>query len=206
LYLSHDQALGAFMGENYLQLVDSSVPLAEASREGARMVQWLQRRSIVGPAQREGDLNRQDLGLTQEHRLSQIDTMVYRPGPNYREACESDHLLRLQHNWLTVIAERTVFHAGDSGLGIYCLRCDEEQSQHGEDWNDAVTAWWGGQQESLTCMKCGHEAPLSGWRFDPVWGFGNLGFSFHNWDLHPRFIMEFEKELGRPLTVVTVHP
>jgi hypothetical protein len=194
------------MGENYIQLIDPGVPLAEAPHEGARMVQWLQGRGIIGPAQREGDLNRQDFGLTKEAGLGQIDATMYRPGPNYREACESDGLLRLQHNWLTVIAERTVFHAGDSGPGIYCLRCDEEQSQHSEDWNDALAAWWVGQPESLTCVKCGHKAPLSGWRFDPVWGFGNLGFSFHNWLLYPHFIQEFEKQLGRPLTVVIVHP
>lgn len=80
------------MGENYTQLVDSKVTLADAPREGARMINWLQGRGIIGPAQREGDLNRKDLGLPEQHRLSRIDTTVYRPGPNYREACRSDYL------------------------------------------------------------------------------------------------------------------
>ncbi len=193
------------MGENYTQLVDSRVSLADAPGEGARMLRWLQTRGIVGEGQREGDLYREFIS-DDESSLTKIDTTVYRPGPHYRKASMYDDPERLHHNWLTIYTEHSVYHAGEFGVGIYCTACGDEQSQHGEAWSDAIQTWWEGQPETLVCEKCGYEAPLSGWRFDPVWGFGNLCFSFHNWHLYPHFIEEFEKELGRPLTVVIVYP
>jgi hypothetical protein len=196
------------MGENYTQLVDSQVNLADAAEEGARMLRWLQVRGIVGPARREGDLYLEDYGpdLSPAGKsLAEIDTIVYRPGPNYRQAAMYDGPAHLHHNWLEIITERTVFHAGDGGLGVFCIQCSHEQPVHGV-LDEAIMTWWKGDPETLVCENCGHAAPLSGYKFDPVFGFGNLGFSFHNWHLYPEFIEAFQKELGRPLTVVIVHP
>jgi hypothetical protein len=195
------------MGTSYTDLVDSHVSLADAPREGARMVKWLQARGIIGEGQREGDLypiRPDDPPSVQAWKNS--DRLVYPPGPNYREA--STQVGREDHypDWFRVYTDRRVYHAGVNELEIYCTQCGDEQVQHGDAWSDAIKTWLAEKPETLVCAKCGHAAPLSGWTFDWVWGFGNLGFKFDSlWELNSHFIEAFEKELGRPLTVVTGH-
>ncbi len=189
------------MGDFNTILVDSEVSLDDAPHEAARMISWLHGRGIIGPAEVEqGDCRGPD------GSYAKVAVNVYRPGPSFKEASEYDETLRLSHNYLEVTTQRTIFTAGDNGIGIYCTRCDTEQTRLGDEWNDAFQTWFDGHPEPLTCVRCGHVAQLSGWRFDPVFGFGNLGFRFNNWFLSSSFVQAFERELGRPLTIVHEHP
>lgn len=189
------------MGEFNTILVDPQVSLDDAPREAARMIAWLQARGIIGPAEVEEGHPKLPDGS-----YGKVGYTVYRPGPNFREASENESVLTLHYNYLEVTTERTIFTAGDNGIGIYCVECNTEQTALGDEWNNAFQTWWEGHPEPLTCIQCGHTAHLAGWRFDPVFGFGNLGFSFNNWFPLPSFIQAFERELGRPLTVVHEHP
>lgn len=72
-------------------------------------------------------------------------------------------------------------------------------------WSDAVSDWYEGKTESLACFQCDFDSLLSGWQFNPQWAFGNLGFSFHNWDIHDDFIAKFEHALGSKIIAVYQH-
>jgi Zn ribbon nucleic-acid-binding protein len=189
------------MGDFNTILVDFTVSLDNSLHVAGRMMSWLQAKCIVGPPEVEEEYAHASAGS-----YSKVENIVYRPGPNFREASEDDRPLRLSYNYLEITTERTIFTAGDNGIGIYCTKCSTEQTELGHAWNDAFQTWFEGHPEPLTCVRCGYAAHLSGWRFDPVFGFGNLGFRFCNWFLRPTFIQAFERELGRPLTVVHEHP
>ncbi|WP_114945918.1 hypothetical protein [Microvirga calopogonii] len=189
------------MGDFNTILVDSQVSLDDAPHEAARMISWLQRGGIIGPAKVEEGYRRGPDGS-----YAKVDVNVYRPGAKFREASEGDGPLKLSYNYLEVTTERTIFTAGDNGIGIYCTQCDAEQTRLGDEWNNAFQTWFDGHPEPLTCIQCAQTAHLSEWRFDPVFGFGNLGFRFNNWSLLSSFLQAFERELGRPLTIVHQHP
>jgi hypothetical protein len=196
------------MSTHYMILVVSDVNLDLAKIEAERMLIWLQDRKIVGAGQRQGDICKAWLGkylLEENSTLTSNDTIVYQPGEHSRNVCLYDTPGDTFDNWLEVVIERTVFHAGEGGIQIFCPQCQTEQVEQGADWSTAVQTWFNGGEENLACVNCNYRAPLSGWRFDPPWGFGNLGFSFSNWVLKSEFIEEFAKELGRPVTVVRQH-
>jgi hypothetical protein len=106
------------MGAFYTVLVDSSVGLDEAPGEAARMVNWLQERGIIASTEVEkGSAESPDCSD------NQVENTVYRPGPNFLEASDDADdprfsILRLEDNSLEVVSKRTIFHAGDNGIGI----------------------------------------------------------------------------------------
>ncbi len=189
------------MGGRFTQLVDSQINLREAAGEGARMVAWLQARGIIGSGRRRGNVWKEQFGSA---LIEGADAMVYPPGPNFHEAHEESYPDdKPNGDWCEVIAERRVYPPGGS-FEILCPRCGEDQVKLGKAWSETIDAWYHGWPKNLVCAACGHEAPLSGWRFEDPWGFGNLCFSFESWNLHPEFIKAFEEELGRPLSVVNL--
>ncbi|MGO2305220.1 MAG: hypothetical protein ACTH5W_11040 [Providencia sp.] len=179
-------------------LVAPDINLEDAPKEAARMLSWLKQQGIIDPI----------------FQGIEDDEIIYRPTAEYKEPVLyviDDNVVPTQlpentlKNYLTIVTERTVFHAGGNGLGLYCPQCTSEQSERSNDWSDTVTDWYEGKPESLACINCGFDAPLSSWKFDPQWAFGHLGFSFHDWDISDAFIMEFEQTLGSEIIVVYQH-
>jgi hypothetical protein len=188
------------MGQ-FTQLVDPQINLREAAGEGARMVAWLQARGIIGSGRRRDEVWQEQFGHDSGHR---DDTTVYPPGSNFREAHEESYAGdKPNGDWLVVIAERGVYPPGGS-FEILCPCCGKDQVKLGDAWSEVIDAWYHGWPKNLVCAACGHEAPLSGWRFEDPWRFGNLCFSFESWSLRPEFIKAFEAELGRPVSVVNL--
>ncbi|MGG4607491.1 hypothetical protein [Providencia sp. Me31A] len=179
-------------------LVAPDVSLENAPKEALRMLNWLKQQGII-------DSHFQSI---------EDDEVIYRPTPSHKEPILyvindeivptqlPEHILK---NYLSIVTERTVFHAGGNGLGIYCPQCDHEQSEHSHAWSDAVTDWYDGKPENLACFHCHFSAPLAQWKFNPQWAFGNLGFSFHNWDIHDSFVAQFEQALGSQIITVYQH-
>ncbi len=63
----------------------------------------------------------------------------------------------------------------------------------------------GMKETRKACFYCDFHGSLNKWQFDPQWVFGNLGFSFHNWDIRDNFIEEFEQILGSKIIAVYQH-
>ncbi|MDR6499146.1 hypothetical protein J2785_002299 [Burkholderia ambifaria] len=197
------------MSYDFTYLVDPAISLTAAPAEAQRMIAWLQAREIVGAATRVCDLDRdwcRTYGL-EESGFTESDETGYPLGPRYASACDAKaNLPPSIPNWLTVVVERRVFDAGGNGLEIFCPACDAEQTALGQAWSDAFSHWYHGDDDApLACGACGHRQPVTQWRFDPTWAFGNLGFCFQNWLLSDAFIAEFGAVYGRPLTVVYQH-
>lgn len=197
------------VSDNFTYLVDPVVSLAEAPAEAQRMIAWLQARGIVGAATRVGDLYRDDFRTygMEAGDLAEIDDVGYPLGPHYASACDANaHLPPSIPNWLEIVVERRVFDAGGGGLEVFCPACDAEQTSLGNAWGIAISNWFDGDDDApLTCGVCGHRQPMTRWRYEPRWAFGNLGFCFQNWLLSDAFIAEFGAAYGRPLTVVHQH-
>lgn len=179
-------------------LVAPDITPEDAPKEAARMLNWLQTQGIIDP----------------NFQAIEYDEVIYRPMPAYKEpvlyvidgVIVPTQLPENQlKNSLSIVTERTVFHAGGNGIGIYCPQCGEEQTEHSNVWSDAVSDWYEGKTESLACFQCDFDSLLSGWQFNPQWAFGNLGFSFHNWDIHDDFIAKFEHALGSKIIAVYQH-
>ncbi len=187
------------MGGRFTQLVDSQINLREAAGEGTRMVAWLQARGIIGSGQSQADFCQENFGYVPSF---DADNMVYPPGLNFLDAYEESYPGdKPDGDWLEVIIQRRAYLPGGS-FDVLCPQCGRDQVKLGDAWLETIDAWFHGWPKNLICAACGHEAPLSDWRFDPPWGFGNLGFSFESWSIRPEFLEAFEKELGRPLSVV----
>ncbi|OAT53544.1 hypothetical protein [Providencia heimbachae] len=179
-------------------LVAPDISLEDAPKEAQRMLSWLKSQGIIDP----------------DFQAVEDDETIYRPPPEYKQPVNyiiDGKIVPTQlpedsiKNCLSIVTERTVFHAGGNGFGIYCPQCTSEQSERCHAWSDTVTDWYEGKPESLCCINCGFTAPLSDWRFDPQWAFGNLGFSFHNWEMQDDFIAAFEQALGNEVVVVYQH-
>ncbi|EIU7558024.1 hypothetical protein LHV18_18130 [Providencia rettgeri] len=179
-------------------LVAPDVPLEDAPKHAQHILNWLKQQGIIDP----------------HFQHIEYGEVIYRPTPAYKEPIlyvVNDEIVPTQlpeetlKNYLTIVTERTVFHAGGNGLGIYCPQCAKEQSEHSNAWGDTVSDWYEGRPEILGCFNCNFTAPLSGWNFDPQWAFGNLGFSFHNWDIQDCFIDQLEQVLGSKIITVYQH-
>ncbi|MDN0020150.1 hypothetical protein QVM86_13595 [Providencia stuartii] len=179
-------------------LVAPDVSAENAEKEAERMLNWLKQQGIIDP----------------DYQLIEDDEAIYRPTPEYKQPILyiiddkivptqlPEHILK---NYLTITTQRTVFHAGGNGLGIYCPVCKNEQSKQSEDWSDAVTAWYEGNPHDLSCVNCDYRAPIGDWHYDPTWAFGELGFSFHSWDMSDAFIQQFTKAFGGRIIDVYQH-
>jgi Zn ribbon nucleic-acid-binding protein len=194
------------VSEHHVTIVDIDVSLAEAPAQAARIVAWLQSKGIVAEGVRVGTLWQRwldSIGSNGSVEQTQDDTIVYPPGPRFRDACTGDDPSTLFYNWLDVKIGRTVFTAGEYGIGVHCPSCKAEQSALGSHWGDAIAQWFEEKEDRFACAACGHEAPLRQWDFDPLWAFGNLGFQFSDWgSLKPEFIRDFTTQLGNEARVV----
>ena len=181
------------MGDTFQTIVDREASITDAEHTASEIVGWLVKLGIVNPSPTDCVLSTKRKG--------------YRPGPNYRNVVavrdeHDDHTLGLRVNGLEVVLGRTVFDAGQYGLGLVCRKCGSH-IDGGDAWSDAVGEWHEGGGGYFACPKCGYAESVSEWSYDPAWGFGNLGFQFWNWPpFKPSFVTEFTQRLGHQTVLV----
>lgn len=109
-------------------------------------------------------------------------------------------------SYLTIDTEpRNVFHTGEYGTDkIICPACGKEFDPDEIPWIDAAAAWSrdDGSDDTLTCDSCGHHGPVTEWRLEPEWGFGNLGFAFH-WPITENLVREIQGILGHRIKQIS---
>ena len=196
------------MGDHTVTIVDTGVPIGDASAKAAGLLDWLLTKDIVAQAvtvsalyQRQAETH----GWVVPASMLANQRLVHPPGPNWHKACAAPSPMARFPNWLDIQIERQVFDAGGHGIGIFCPSCAAEQTALGDQWSAAIQAWVDAAPDTLVCPVCQFAAGLQDWRFDPVWAFGNLGFRFWNWDLTPAFLTAFQTLIVGPSRVVYTH-
>ena len=166
------------MSDSYISLVPNNVEEECAKALANRSYLWLVKNGIIQP--QASDCTLGEFG--------------YEPGPNYLYAIGEDlyGLKNLKTNGLEIVTERTIFHNGGNGLEeINCPKCGANCLSL--EWSEAIDDWLSGEsQGSLICGSCSSSNSIIEYRFQPLWCFGFLGFSFWNW---PAFTEEFIKDL-----------
>lgn len=110
----------------------------------------------------------------------------------------------LSANGLEVKLERQIFTSMENGIDeLLCPNCSKNIAN--EDW-DFFYEWASKESNNLTCPKCERSNEIHSYRFDPVWGFCDLGFVFWNWvEFKKEFLDEFENRIGCEMDVVYAH-
>ena len=111
---------------------------------------------------------------------------------------------QLAVNGLEIETERRIFTTVQNGLdSMTCPSCKDDIA--GENWS-FFDNWFSKESNNLTCPKCGQVKEIHAYKFAPVWGFSDLGFTFWNWGTFKiEFIREFEIILGMEVDVVYAH-
>jgi len=192
------------MGDSFRTIVDPLASLDEAQAMAERVIQHLIERKIVKPERTD---------------RTPGDPGGYPPGENVAEALatwtpcstgvplsleEITHdLLRCGWNGVDAVVGRTVFH--NFGAGLDVVRCPVcLANQEGKNWGDAIGRWFKGDDlASFRCPNCRESSPITEWKFDPPWAFGNLGFKFWNWPpLKRSFIEQISGILGHRVIMI----
>lgn len=107
-------------------------------------------------------------------------------------------------NGLEITTERQIFHTGQNGIDeCICPNCNENIAS--EVWN-FLDEWFGDKKDNLSCTNCGKETEINNYKFNPQWGFSNIGFTFWNWpEMKEDFIQEFQERLGVEICIVHTH-
>jgi hypothetical protein len=72
--------------------------------------------------------------------------------------------------------------------------------------SDFLNEWASASSNNLTCPLCNVSTEIHEFRFDPQWGFSDLGFTFWNWtQLKDEFIALFKQKLGCEIDIVYGH-
>ncbi|WP_322980528.1 hypothetical protein [Pseudomonas sp. C11] len=172
------------MSDSIHWFVVSCASEKEAQRRAEQMLGWLVERGVVAAQ-------------------ACPSTGLYPPG-----AAAQGYDSGIEFCGVKLVRERTVFHAGDSGLdGLVCPQCRETAAAEDIAWDDAVGSWFAGQDDvTLSCPACERASSLHDWQFLPMpWAFGNLGLGFCNWWLDEALIQALLKELGVGVCQVHEH-
>jgi DNA-directed RNA polymerase subunit RPC12/RpoP len=177
------------MGDSYQIIADLDATEAEAEALAEKVRTWLIEQRIIAPEPADCVLGDED---------------GYPPGEGFLQAIEDPqwaHMIKNAVNGVEFIVGRTVFHT--LGLELKCRACGKEFEPE-DEWNDAVTAWYEGDDEvKLACPQCGHEERLVEWDGPWPWALGHLGLQFWNWPpLSPQFIQQVSQQLGHRTRVV----
>ena len=179
------------MGENYQAIVDRETSEDEAPVLGTLIRDWLVSEGVIERLTRDCVLST-DSG--------------YPPGPNHANVTEevNPYLMNLRTNGLAIITERRPYYSltGDE-LHLICDTC-ERRFVSPDEHGDAIEEWFSRKGIGLLpCPSCGTAKPISEWRHEPPWAFGNLGFEFWNWyPLKSSFIAEVSQRLGHKVLLV----
>lgn len=181
------------MGDSFQSFV-----LPETGAENAKLV----------AAQISGWLIAQ--GIVNEGRTISLEGVAgFEPGPNVEHALASQ-----QPGWqdvafkdIHVDSNRCVRTAVQGGLGpVFCPACESPMGSPEDmppSFTHAVEQWHGGREGTLTCPACESSAPVTKWRTEPFWAFGNVTVTFWNWPpIRDAFVHEVEAATGQPVKVV----
>jgi hypothetical protein len=169
------------MGDYYQTAADLDADVQTAEATAARLRDWMVSQQII-VADQSGCVLGNHLG--------------HAPAKNYTIAAKEPYpfLFELRTNGVAFIAKHTVFYsAGIGETTLVCSACGRKFGSN-EAWSTALDEWFKGNgQGVLPCEHCGAEAPITEWRHDPPWAFGNVGVEFWNW---PSLREDFLKALG----------
>jgi len=118
---------------------------------------------------------------------------------------EPDFLpFNLSANGLELKFGRQIFTAMENGIDLLlCPSCNENIAT--KNW-DFFNEWASKKSNNLTCPKCKSFKEIHNYKFEPVWGFSDLGFVFWNWvEFTDEFLKEFEQRLNCKIDVVYAH-
>lgn len=169
------------MGDIFQVIVDRDVSLDQAPVQASAICQWLISEKIIDP------------------RLSDcaLGGLGYAPGIKCSLAFDGTRkeVMHWRTNGLQVVIARTIFYS--AGADLICDRC-RKGTWEGTAFSHPLSPWSAGDDNSIfKCPHCGHETPVTDCKFDPPWGFGNLGFKFWNWPpLNVSFVAGISEMLG----------
>lgn len=175
------------MGDYFDIIVDEEATEEEAPALGTSVVEWLISEGIISGEMTDNVLG-SDLG--------------YPPGPNSDKA-GGEKVPDYRTNGMELITGRTVFHSVDREINLICSECGT-CFQPPDEWGDAIGEWYDRTGSGLlACVHCGRKKPITEWRHEPPWAFGNLGFKFWNWPaLTESFIQQVSQRLGHKVVHV----
>jgi hypothetical protein len=124
-------------------------------------------------------------------------------GAKYYTIYPEDLPYEFSPNGLQIVTEREIFHAGENGLEeIICPKCKENIADDDFDFDP----WSNMENDDLHCPQCENKSEIHKYKFEPEWGFSDLGFTFWNWpDFTEEFIKEFEVMLNCEISIVNQH-
>lgn len=171
-------------------VVDLDATQDEAPYLADRIVQELIRRGVI-------------LAKPQSHQLLGKGP-EYAAGPNARLAGDYNDGFPCG---LDVEVGRGVYTAGENGLdSLLCPACKRRVEPNDAEWSSAAEEWYEMKGPGLlACPLCGRSSPLTEWKFEPDWGFGNLAFKFSEWLLKEQFVKEIAHMLGHRVAHVKSH-
>ena len=104
-------------------------------------------------------------------------------------------------NGLEIITERQVFDTGQNEMEeLICPSCKQDIAN--EEW-DFLNEWSENQRDDITCTLCNVPTGIHQFKFTPVWGFSDLGFTFWNWPAFTdKFIDDFKQKLNCDVDLV----
>lgn len=103
-------------------------------------------------------------------------------------------------NGLEIVTERQVFDTGGNRVDqLICPACRENITF--DEWD--VNPWAEREGDTMECPRCETKSEVHIYRFEPEWGFSDLGFTFWNWPPFSKgFIDEFQSRLGCEMAIV----
>ncbi|TJZ51825.1 hypothetical protein FAZ15_19960 [Sphingobacterium olei] len=106
-------------------------------------------------------------------------------------------------NGLEIVTERKVFDTGQNFINVLsCPHCNKNIAF--DDWD--LDPWNKALSDNLSCTRCELETEIHNYRFEPDWGFSDLGFTFWNLpEFREDFINEFKKKLDCGVSIVRQH-
>lgn len=173
------------MSDRYQIAADLDADIQSAEGTAARLREWMISKKII-VAEPTTD-------------CTYGDRAGYPPGENYSLAASdkkpSATMFTQRPNGVDFITEHSVFYAAGVGrITMLCSACGES-CELNDAWSAAVDEWYASKGPGvLKCEFCGAAAPVTNWRHDPPFAFGNVGVQFWNW---PRLSDEFLIELGQ---------
>jgi hypothetical protein len=182
------------MGDHFQIIVAQDVSLDQAEFLASKIQKWLVDEGIIEAIATNDCVLGNGLG--------------YPPGPNCINIVENADLFP-ENYWtdgLEIITERTVFHPGQGGIEqVICPYCNTYIADeiYFKAVVEAIDNWYAGNEGRLQCSNCGVMTPVIQWGFEPIWGFGNLGFKFWNWPrLKDSFVANLSEQLGHQTLLV----
>lgn len=179
------------MGDQFEIVVDTDVGDETAAVVASAIVRWLVGEGVV-MAERSACV----LGL---------DDLGHAPGPSAATAFsgESIGIRTLTSNGLELNIGREVFTACEGGTEpLGCPRCGAENSAD-DEWFEATDDWYDGGVGLMACAECAAVSPITAWKTEPYWAFGNLGFTFWNRPpLRPDFVQQISQQLNHRVKLV----